>query len=402
MVAYLLATSQKSLAKGSRVPIDHSSRDTNQICSGAGKTQFLLTLLLAAQLPSPHGLSRPSVYISTEHPLPTSRLTQLLSTHHLLASLPSASKPSLSRILTLQTPDLESQDHILTYQLPVVLARYSPALIVIDSIAANYRAETSSLTTTPSMHPAALAQRSSDLVRLGDTLRSLAREYDCAIVAANQVGDRFGPIVLSPKQASSQLNRVANGEAFSSSPTMGAPSLQRSSPSPVPRSIHNAESQIGPGATANQGPNPIPHPSLLSLDHQQCFFTGWGDTPPLSLTSQDNFSYNPNLKSPTLGLVWANQIACRIALVKEPAYLQQRSSAPGFDSGPMEEISTDDGVLQSSAAVERAEWAPRGWRRWMRVVFAPWVAGVGPGQRGVEFEIWAGGVRAVREGGEGR
>jgi len=32
-------------------------------------------------------------------------------------------------------------------------------------------------------------------------------------------------------------------------------------------------------------------------------------------------------------------------------------------------------------------------------VFAPWVEGVGAGKRGVEFEIWRGGVRAVR--GEG-
>lgn len=52
-----------------------------------------------------------------------------------------------------------------------------------------------------------------------------------------------------------------------------------------------------------------------------------------------------------------------------------------------------------------AEWAPRRVRRWMRVVFAPWVAGTGVGEGGVEFEIWRGGVRAVkvepeRKGGE--
>ncbi|KAL8954304.1 MAG: hypothetical protein Q9193_007293, partial [Seirophora villosa] len=84
--------------------------------SGAGKTQFLLSLLITAQLPSPHGLSRPTVYISTEHPLPTPRLTQILRTHPHLSNLPPQQKPSLSRIFSIQTPDLESQDHILAYQ----------------------------------------------------------------------------------------------------------------------------------------------------------------------------------------------------------------------------------------------------------------------------------------------
>jgi len=34
-------------------------------------------------------------------------------------------------------------------------------------------------------------------------------------------------------------------------------------------------------------------------------------------------------------------------------------------------------------------------------VFAPWVEGAGVGERGVEFEIWRGGVRAVRGEGVG-
>lgn len=31
----------------------------------------------------------------------------------------------------------------------------------------------------------------------------------------------------------------------------------------------------------------------------------------------------------------------------------------------------------------------------MRVVFAPWVKDTGEMEKGVEFEIWSGGVRAV-------
>lgn len=32
----------------------------------------------------------------------------------------------------------------------------------------------------------------------------------------------------------------------------------------------------------------------------------------------------------------------------------------------------------------------------MRVVFAPWVRATGESERGVEFELWAGGIREVQ------
>jgi DNA repair protein RAD57 len=107
--------------------------------SGAGKTQFLLTLLLAVQLPAPHGLSRSAIYISTESALPTSRLSQMLLSHPILSS--ANPKPSLDRVISIVTPDLESQDHILRFQLPVAIRRHKIGLVIIDSVAANYRAE---------------------------------------------------------------------------------------------------------------------------------------------------------------------------------------------------------------------------------------------------------------------
>ena len=296
--------------------------------SGAGKTQLLLTLLLSAQLPQPNGLSRPTLYISTEHSLPTNRLAQLLENHPELSSHPSP--PSLARILTLNTPDLESQDHILTYQLPVALSRHNVGLVIIDSIAANYRAERSSVNT-----PSALATRSAQLVRLGALLRSLCRDHNCAVIVANQVADRFAPISIISRPSGS----VSAGNVVSSSPASTAASA-------------------------------TPTPSVLVLDHQQRFFTGWGAEP---------FTSPHSLKTPSLGLVWANVIACRIALVK------------GIDNG-CRQVREGEGAV---VGIGDAEWNSRSWRRWMRIVFAPWVKGTGETDQGVEFEVWSGGVRAV-------
>ena len=43
----------------------------------------------------------------------------------------------------------------------------------------------------------------------------------------------------------------------------------------------------------------------------------------------------------------------------------------------------------------QAEWTAKKWTRWMRVVFAPWMTGCGEAERGLEFEVWSGGVRCA-------
>jgi DNA repair protein RAD57 len=200
--------------------------------------------------------------------------------------------------------------------------------VILDSIAANYRAERS-----PGNTPSALATRSAQLVKLGALLRGLAREHNCAIVVANQVADRFAPTSTASRASAAGPNHL-----FSSSPASTA---------------------------TNANSNSDPTPSVLSLDHQQRFFTGWGDHP----FSSPSSSQSANLKTPSLGLVWTNQIACRIALIKERDY----GSAGTGEGG--------------------AEWNARRWRRWMKLVFAPWAGGMG--DNGVELEIWAGGMRAI-------
>ncbi|KAK5221470.1 DNA repair protein rhp57, partial [Cryomyces antarcticus] len=94
----------------------------------------------------------------------------------------------------------------------------------------------------------------------------------------------------------------------------------------------------------------------MTLDHQQRWFTGWGDD-----DDSKSPSTSQSLKTPSLGLTWTNQIAARIALIKEPEYSE------GLDAGGERELVR--------------------WRRRMRVVFAAWAA---PNE-GVEFEIGEGG-----------
>ena len=241
--------------------------------------------------------------------------------------------PSLSRILGIQTPDLESQEHIITYQLPIAIARHNVGLVVIDSIAANYRAEGSG-----SHEPAALAERSGQLLKLGSLLHKLARQYDCAIVVSNQVADRFAPIPFSPSSTASKPRDIT------------------SSPSQPPSSLSQPQTHVL---------NP------LTLDHQLRFFSGWGSDP--------NSDYH-NLKSPSLGMVWANQLACRLVLIKEASRLE----------------TSRDSAATKSIQDERADWVPQRWRRWLHVAFAAWADTTEDAGEAVEFAIWAGGLKSVK------
>jgi DNA repair protein RAD57 len=124
---------------------------------------------------------------------------------------------------------------------------------------------------------------------------------------------------------------------------------------------------------------------MMALDHQQRWYTGWGSG-----------GESASAKTPSLGLAWTNQIACRIVLSKERAFSRVQD---GRDS--KREVGEDGYRIETGGGGEggngngNAEWAPRGWRRWMRVVYSPWVEGVGEGEQGVEFVIEGSGMRSV-------
>lgn len=328
--------------------------------SGAGKTQFLLTLLLSVQLPPPRGVSGAALYISTESALPTTRLSQMLRLHRVLTS--ASQKPTLDSVISIVTPDLESQDHILRYQVPVAIRQYGIRLIVLDSVAANYRAEfdrPGNGATTGQTSGANMAQRSSELVKLGQLLRDIAREHNIAIVVANQVADRFS---TNGANHGPSLDHAPRGSPARRDNTVPSDSAATTMPSTA--------ADVGLRASTFSASTTDP----VSLDHQQRWFTGWGDD------RYPSYSTLKNLKTPSLGLIWTTQIACRIALIRRPVY----------GPGPVDED-------------ERGELVLKRWRRWMKIVFASHTSSTGPGlDNSVEFEIKGEGLRTVEvEAGDG-
>ena len=211
----------------------------------------------------------------------------------------------MDKVYSILCADLEAQEHILYYQVEVAVRRYGVGLLVLESVAANFRAEFER-EGRGTGGGANMAKRSADLLRLGQFLGKLAREHDIAVVVANQVSDRFSP---NPSSSSSST--------------------------------------------------PLHISDILALDHQQRWFTGWGDS------CESPGFLNP--KTPSLGLTWANCLSARISLIKEPVY------GDGGGGGEEKELLR--------------------WRRWMKVVFAPWVEG-GKGKE-VEFVITKGGVSGV-------
>lgn len=274
------------------------------------------------------------MYISTEAPLQTTRLTQILKTNSKFASLPMKDRPSLNRVHSTHIHDVEAQEHILRFQVPVAIQKHNVGLLVIDSIAANYRAEFDKGDKSKKSSEV-LAKRSTQLAQIGGLLRSLARTHNIAVVVANQVADRFTTIEPA-SQVTSQSTQ--NTSARPASPAQ-APQLPPKSSLPLPR----------PSVLSTDDP--------LSLDHQQRFFTGWGDDPAIT-----------NLKTPSLGLAWTNQLSARIALLKDPIY-EVKAYHPGDERNLI------------------------GWRRTFKVVFSAWCA-----ESTSNIEIWEGGIRCVEEG----
>lgn len=319
--------------------------------------------------------------------------------------------------------DLETQDHILNFHLPVAIERYNIGLVIIDSVTSNYRAEY----TTNNMR--AMAERSTQLATLGHLLRNLAVKEDIAIVVANQVSDRFESVNVGRPSARpgfpSMLSQTAGRGSGTASPlprsrteklaTGSSQQVPSSSPGISSSPYHAPDDKNFDGSYLI--PPPV-HNSMLNLAHQERFFSGWGD---------GAYPESGSLKNPALGFVWTTQIACRIALKKEESRVmgtatgetasltttqtpketpesQGKGTAitnPDPDSIAMPAPDLKNRV-SSSQNTHPASTFETVTRRTMKLVFSPWTAGPEdvskkgqPGRRSgeVEFEIWKGGLR---------
>jgi DNA repair protein RAD57 len=212
-----------------------------------------------------------------------------------------------------------------------MVRRFNVGLVIIDSVAANYRAEHGSSI------PKDLANRATQLTKLGRMLRRLALTDNLAVVVANQVSDRF-----------------------ESMPNRAVPNAVSSSPS-----VASSPASQGQKISTRTNQRDQLRADIMSLDHQQRFFTGWGD---------DLAVIADGLKTPTLGLGWTNQIAARIVLKME--------GSKAFDRT----VNSPEDDLNGNL------WKDRKKRRFLSLVFAPWMSGT---LKPVEFEITKEGIRSI-------
>ncbi|BFZ55530.1 DNA repair protein rhp57 [Savitreella phatthalungensis] len=357
------------------------TRHITELCgeSGSGKTQLMAQLCVAVQLPrSLGGFDSDAVYISTEHGLPTKRVADMaLATKHRYRDYYTPDVPKLEdtsddvkpetctratqtksvlpdrpldHIHQVTCADLELQDHMIYYQLPALLELHNgPAdrasdtvgrrdrirlagglsrrpigIVILDSVAANYRAEYKPRRETPvtdepggrrnryapagattSGRPNDLATRSDDLTRLGAHLRLLARRYDIAIVCTNQVSDRISAPPVRSTHPSQRLYPT----------TMGPERPFSRRPGSHPEESGDGDidfTQGGSPPTSSAPPTPVDGSNIdlnrvMRYDDALVYLS-------CGVREGEGVKEVGKFKVPALGLVWSNQVHTRISL----------------------------------------------------------------------------------------
>ena len=187
-----------------------------------------------------------AIYLCTEQRFPTERLFQLFTSFKKkFPCLQSRDMGSEVHVESLR--DLETQEHVVRYQLPVFVRNRSDSmsihssdsessssqknskgyfnkstlpirLIIIDSIAAPFRGEA-----TPISYPA----RSQALTAMSDSLKELAHHENCAVVCINQISDfvsngseesSFEPIRVDDPRGAQMIQGGGKGRVV---PTLG-------------------------------------------------------------------------------------------------------------------------------------------------------------------------------------
>ncbi|KAL1139183.1 hypothetical protein AAG570_009242 [Ranatra chinensis] len=150
--------------------------------SGVGKTQICLQLSLTVQYPiDMGGLDSGAVYICTEDRFPSTRLHQILKEQ---SSNPQSRQPIpnlnfADRIYIDHVADVDSLKECIAVRLPRLLSNLKIGLVVLDSVAAVFRCDYEGL--------AQSNRRAHQIRMIAIKLHSLARTYNLAILAVNQV-----------------------------------------------------------------------------------------------------------------------------------------------------------------------------------------------------------------------
>lgn len=148
--------------------------------SSTGKSQFCMQLTRTVQYSvEKGGLNGNAVYISTEGRLPTERLIKI--------------NPQIEKVFYINCADLETQEHILNVQLPIILQNPDKniKLVIIDSISHHLRVE------LLADNFESFKQNQKYIDRIGLYLNSLAVDHNIAIVVTNQISDRPNSNILN-------------------------------------------------------------------------------------------------------------------------------------------------------------------------------------------------------------
>ncbi len=91
----------------------------------------------------------------------------------------------LDEIKYITVSDLDTQYQVLHLQLPILLSRNKTRLVIVDSIAANFRVAYNSSDSS------ILFQRSKELFKLGAKFKEISDQFQLPIICVNQVSDLF-------------------------------------------------------------------------------------------------------------------------------------------------------------------------------------------------------------------
>lgn len=296
--------------------------------SGTGKSQFLLHIL-AEHLRNRQGKC---VYISTEAPIETRRLESMMSA-------------SMDNIFCIYCPDLESQDHIIQTQLPVLLDEHDEIeLVIIDSISHHLRREdaltnVSYLSTKIATQEQTLlslsvykniksnldqqhnhffksnpmyrntSSRNLYVISLHRQLQMLATLHSVAVVVSNQVSDSFDKITshdeTAPLDYEYQLGFIAgwDHQTILRYLQVTHPSSASSNSEVYSRLMQTLQQDLTKRSKIDNA-NYNPRDEATFTEHQ------------LQLIDQLHRENTIKRYLPTLGYTWSRRISTRILLIK--------------------------------------------------------------------------------------